>query len=128
MNVLRPDVDFGGDILTVTGKGERTRRVPMSATLRGALLELRDAGRGRGPVLGGIGAAAIRARMRRLAARATVGYLGFHSLRHHTGTQLARAGLQDRDIAGVLGHANIKTVAIYRKWSDDEAKSVLATW
>ena len=79
-------------------------------------------------MLGGIKAPAIRARMRRLAARASVAYQGYHSLRHHAGTEMTRAGLTDRDAARVLGHASTKTTAVYAKWSSDAARVVLAGW
>ncbi|MFC3919229.1 tyrosine-type recombinase/integrase [Deinococcus metalli] len=116
------DVDLDGGALTVVnGKGGKTRRVLLSASL---IEDLRALGGKAEPVhVIGRTQEAARARLRTLCARAGVSYLGLHALRHTAGTRLMRAGFQLQDVAEHLGHSDVQTARTYGKWADDRLKA-----
>ena len=115
------DVDVDGGALTViNGKGGKTRRVLLSASL---VADLHTMGShadeklviGRTPE-------AARGRLRTLCKQVGVPYLGLHALRHTAGTRLVRAGFQLQDVAEHLGHSDVQTARTYGKWADDRLK------
>lgn len=111
------DVDLdGGALMVVNGKGGKTRRVLLSASL---VTDLRTLGNQvpESPVIGRTPEAA-RARLRTLCARVGVPYLGLHALRHTAGTRLVRAGFQLQDVAEHLGHSDVQTARTYGKWAE----------
>lgn len=111
-------------VVTVTGKGRKTRRVPLSGSARRALEALQTPG----PLLFAMGRHRVWERMRALATRAGVTPRGVHSLRHHAGTELYRAGLALEQVARHLGHADVNTSLIYAKLADTTARDTLAGW
>ncbi|WP_295815599.1 tyrosine-type recombinase/integrase [uncultured Deinococcus sp.] len=118
------DVDLDGGALTVmNGKGGKTRRVLLSASLIDDLqtLGVQD---GALPVIGRTPEAA-RARLRTLCIKTSIPYLGLHALRHTAGTRLMRAGFQLQDVAEHLGHSDVQTARTYGKWADDRLKAHL---
>lgn len=111
------DVDLdGGALMVVKGKGGKTRRVLLSASL---MTDLRTLGNQvpESPVIGRTPEAA-RARLRTLCTRVGVPYLGLHALRHTAGTRLVRAGFQLQDVAEHLGHSDVQTARTYGKWAE----------
>ncbi|WP_295821739.1 site-specific integrase [uncultured Deinococcus sp.] len=116
------DVDLDSGTLTVlNGKGGKTRRVLLSASLIEDLRELGVKPRqfhviGRTPE-------AARARLRTLCTRTGVPYLGLHALRHTAGTRLMRAGFQLQDVAEHLGHSDVQTARTYGKWADERLRA-----
>lgn len=115
------DLDLAGGALTVrNGKGGKTRRVLLSASLIADLQELGPQ-REDVPVIGRTPEAA-RGRLRTLCLREGVPYLGLHALRHTAGTRLVRAGFQLQDVAEHLGHSDVQTTRTYGKWADDRLK------
>jgi len=114
------DVDLNGGVLTVQrGKGGKSRRVLMSASLVSDLRQLRGP-----PAQAVIGRTteAARQRLKTLCKQLDVTYLGLHALRHAAGTRLIRAGFQLQDVAEHLGHSDIQTARTYGKWADDRLK------
>lgn len=114
------DVDLNGGVLTVQrGKGGKSRRVLMSASLVSDLRQLKGP-----PAQAVIGRTteAARQRLKTLCKQLDVTYLGLHALRHAAGTRLIRAGFQLQDVAEHLGHSDIQTARTYGKWADDRLK------
>jgi site-specific recombinase XerD len=119
------DVDIGGRWLTVMGKGQRERRVPLDADVASViqvyLLAERpesDSGRlflvAKGPNRGRpLTAAGLRTvfRYHRGLTGITAGHP--HALRHTFGTALAEAGVDLAVMQALLGHAHVDTTARY---------------
>ena len=110
----------GGALTVVNGKGGKTRRVLISASLVADLQEM-GVGSPDARVIGRTPEAA-RGRLRTLCKRVGVPYLGLHALRHTAGTRLMRAGFQLQDVAEHLGHSDVQTARTYGKWADDRLK------
>ena len=119
------DIDLPGRKLTVrNGKGGKTRRVKLSASLVQAL---RQWGRGKG-VLFGTSPTAARKRLLRLCKRANVEYKGYHALRHTAGPRLYRETRNLDAVARHLGHANLETTRAYAKWGEDAHDRTVGNW
>jgi site-specific recombinase XerD len=119
------DVDIGGRWLTVLGKGERERRVPLDADVASVIqvyllaerpesandqLFLVAKGLNRGQPLTPAGLRTIFRYHRELT-----GIVGGHphALRHTFGTALAEAGVDLAVMQALLGHAHVDTTARY---------------
>jgi site-specific recombinase XerD len=119
------DVDIGGRWLTVTGKGQRERRVPLDADVASViqvylLAERPESDSGclflvaKGPNRGRpLTAAGLRTIFR--YHRGLTGIVGGHphALRHTFGTALAEAGVDLAVMQALLGHAHVDTTARY---------------
>lgn len=119
------DLDLREGRVTVTGKGNKTRRLPVGAPARTALaawLEARPAfsadpaqqalflsRRGRR-----ISPSSVQQRLRRGAlARGLEDHLHPHKLRHSFATHLLESSGDLRAVQELLGHANLSTTQIY---------------
>jgi integrase/recombinase XerC len=112
-----------GDVITVTGKGNKTRMVPV---LRRVLELVADYVRmcphalaGDGPLFVGVRGAALSPRIVQLAMARLRGALGLpdtatpHALRHSFATHLLARGGDLRAIQELLGHASLSTTQVY---------------
>jgi site-specific recombinase XerD len=115
-------------VLRITGKGGRTRVVPLSAVL---LAELEDAGLDYGSPraalfsrMDGAGgppsAGRVSERIRRVFKQASVNGTA-HMLRHRFGTELYRATGDIALVATVMGHKSMDTTRLYTLVSADAA-------
>jgi integrase/recombinase XerC len=113
----------GDEVLTVTGKGNKTRLVPQLPVARAAIAQYlalcpfaleADAPMFRGVKGGPLNARAIQALIARLR-----GALGLpetatpHALRHSFATHLLANGADLRVIQELLGHASLSTTQVY---------------
>lgn len=123
------DVDLERGVLVVReGKGGKTAGVSMSGRLVGALRELRGVNTEEVVVIGGSQPGTWK-RLKRLADRAGVEFLGLHSFRHYAGTRLA--GQTEGNLEAVarhLRHSQLETARTYAKMSDDRVKKAVADW
>jgi integrase len=119
------DVDLEAGSAKIHGKAGKVRIVRLSKRLCDAIraLEVKP-----GEHLLGIGAQGARAAMKRLCDRASVNYLGTHSLRHQSGTRLYQQTRDLEMVARHLGHAKLETSRIYAKWNDEELTEHIKTW
>ena len=115
----------GADTVTVIGKGNKTRTVPVIAPIRQALGEYLKlcpfalpAG---GPLFVGVRGGTLSPRIIQLAVAELRGALGLpdtatpHALRHSFATHLLARGGELRAIQELLGHASLSTTQIYTK-------------
>lgn len=120
------NIDLAQQVVTVTGKGRKTRRVALSTSATVAVSALLE--QVTGSRLFEMGRHRVWERIRALAVKAGVTPRGVHSLRHHAGTELYRAGLALEQVARHLGHADVNTSLIYAKLADTGARDTLARW
>ncbi len=119
------DVDIGGRWVTVTGKGNKQRRVPLDPDVASVidvyLLAERpesDSDRlflvAKGPHRGqGLSPAGLRTIFRYHRDVSGVAGAHPHALRHTFGTVLAQAGVDLSVMQALLGHAHVDTTARY---------------
>lgn len=115
--------DKGQDVLTITGKGSKTRIVPMLPIVREAVetyLQLYPHDLPiNGPLFVGVKGARLNPRMVQRRLEQARGALGLpdtatpHALRHSFATHLLGAGADLRSIQELLGHASLSTTQIY---------------
>lgn len=118
------DLDLATGIITVTGKGAKTRQLPVGSKARAALLDwLRARALCCGsaqPALfvshrgGRLGHRAIQQRLALLGrARGIASHLHPHLLRHSFASHLLESSGDLRAVQELLGHANLSTTQIY---------------
>ena len=112
-----------GDVIVVTGKGNKQRSVPVMPVVREALDDYRDKCpwplRPSDPLFRGVQGGRLSAGMvQKVVARARVS-LGLpssatpHALRHSFATHLLAAGTDLRSLQELLGHASLGSTQIY---------------
>lgn len=119
-----PDVDLNDGIVTVTGKGSKTRRVPVGRHARAAIRDWLDRGRTIRPPTET--ALFIGRHGRRLSARSVQQRIDLqarqcgidirvhpHMLRHSFASHLLESSGDLRAVQELLGHADISTTQIY---------------
>ncbi|MDF2446567.1 MAG: xerC [Moraxellaceae bacterium] len=120
-----PDLDMAAGHITVTGKGNKTRRLPVGRKAHAALaawLELRAQWANEksadwifiGPKGGRFNERAIQLRLQFQAQRAGLPqHLHPHMLRHSFASHLLESSHDLRAVQELLGHADISTTQIY---------------
>jgi integrase/recombinase XerC len=126
LSLVRKDAPVDGrDSLTVTGKGNKTRSVPVLPQVARAIAEYlalcpHQVGRG-GPLFVGDRGGPLSPRIIQLTMQRLRGALGLpdsatpHALRHSFATHLLSKGGDLRAIQELLGHASLSTTQGYTK-------------
>jgi integrase/recombinase XerC/integrase/recombinase XerD len=122
------DVDFDGETVRVTGKGRKTRIVPIGEPAQRAVRRYLDTARHAIDSGRGESALFISRRGRRLSPSdvrrrlakwvreaAVAGRVSPHTLRHSFATHLLEGGADLRSIQELLGHASVSTTQIYTR-------------
>jgi len=115
------DLDFGEGLVRVTGKGSKTRIVPVGGKALAALQTLRDQDRPAADdvlVHGRLGRPltpnGVRARLKRRARDQGVWKRVYpHLLRHSFASHMLESSGDLRAVQEMLGHADISTTQIY---------------
>jgi len=112
-----------GDVLVVTGKGNKTRMVPVLGSVLGLIADYVAlcpySLAPEGPIFVGARGGPLKARIIQLAMANLRGALGLpdsatpHALRHSFATHLLARGGDLRAIQELLGHASLSTTQIY---------------
>ena len=115
----------GADAVTVTGKGAKTRTVPVIGAIRAAVEEYLHLCPyplpPEGPLFVGARGGPLSPRIIQLAVEELRGALGLpdsatpHALRHSFATHLLARGGDLRGIQELLGHASLSTTQLYTK-------------
>jgi len=117
-----PDVDLKDEVVRVTGKGAKTRVVPVGRCARDAIrrwLAARAPAPGEHALFVGragrrLGARSVQQRLRYWARRQQIGVpVNPHMLRHSFASHLLESSGDLRAVQELLGHANISTTQIY---------------
>lgn len=132
VNIRVRDIDLDAGILTTTGKGSKTRRVPVGSTavewLRKYISVRRNiegtssdnlfvSPRGRG-----ITRQIIHSFISRYSKQCGFDGVSPHTLRHSFATHLVQNNADIRSVQQMLGHADISTTQIYTHITDKQLK------
>jgi site-specific recombinase XerD len=133
------DVDWRAGELRISGKGRRDERLPLPDDVGEAIVAYLQNGRPataldrslivrvraphHGLTTGGITQIVFAA-----AARAGLGPLHSHRLRHTAATQMLRAGASLEEVGQVLRHRQVLTTAIYAKVDRDALRALARPW
>jgi integrase/recombinase XerC len=137
LGLKRRDVDAASDAITVTGKGNKTRMVPLLPQVNRLIASYValcpvDPGPG-GPLFIGARGGPLKPRVVQLAMARLRGALGLpdsatpHALRHSFATHLLARGGDLRAIQELLGHASLSTTQIYTAVDSDRLLDVYAS-
>jgi integrase/recombinase XerC len=121
--------DITGDLITITGKGDRQRVVPLGRPARRALdrwfgegrpeLARPDAG---GALFVGVRGGALDPRgIRRILDQRMASFP--HALRHSFATHLLEGGADLRTVQELLGHVDLATTQIYTSVTRDHLRA-----
>ena len=120
------DIDLDRGMLTVLGKGSKTRFVPIHPRLRPGLVDAVERG---GYVFpeGGDGMKGVE-RMGKRLSRLLPGKWTAHSLRHAFASNVYRSSKDIRAVQQLLGHSSISTTEIYTRISEDDLRAAVGAW
>jgi integrase/recombinase XerC len=126
----RADIDLRGRTVTVLGKGNKQRRVPMHdaavAALRAWFEEGRDTMEGppEAAFVNRRGARLGPRDVRRILDRRSAAPTHPHALRHTYATHLLDGGADLRVVQELLGHASLATTQVYTHVSKERLRAV----
>ena len=126
----RTDVDLRGRTVTVLGKGNKQRRVPMhdaaAAALRAWFEDGREAMEGppEAAFVNRRGARLGPRDVRRILDRRSASPTHPHALRHTYATHLLDGGADLRVVQELLGHASLATTQVYTHVSKERLRAV----
>lgn len=119
--------NIGDRMLTVTGKGQKVRKVPIHPLLEAPLRAMKERGGYVFPGADGWGPVGADAMGRRISRALPDGWSA-HSLRHYFAGHVYRASHDIRAVQQLLGHASIATTQIYTMVDDDELHRAVGAW
>jgi integrase/recombinase XerC/integrase/recombinase XerD len=133
------DVDFDAETVRVTGKGDKTRVVPIGEPAQRALRRYVETARHALEPTPGQTALFLSRRGRRLSPSdvrrrlekwvreaAVAGRISPHALRHSFATHLLEGGADLRSIQELLGHASVSTTQVYTRVEPSRLRSEYA--
>jgi integrase len=118
--------DVGDDLLTITGKGGKTRLTPLNAEARAIVGQRSRVG----PFVFNVPNRASPSLLRSLTAtisRDAGVPFHLHLLRHYFATQLLRNGIDIVTISGILGHSATMTTLLYTHSSAGQMRQAVDT-
>jgi integrase/recombinase XerC len=123
LNLFRRDAPLESDILTVQGKGGKTRIVPVLPLVQQAIIRYLDLCpvplAPDDPLFIGVKGGRLKPRIIQLLIARLRGALGLpgnatpHALRHSFATHLLSSGADLRSIQELLGHSSLSTTQVY---------------
>ena len=136
LSLKRKDIDGARDAITVTGKGNKTRMVPMLPQVNRLIADyvsLCPSLPADGPLFIGARGGPLSPRIVQLAMERLRGALGLpdtatpHALRHSFATHLLARGGDLRAIQELLGHASLSTTQVYTAVDTERLLEVYAS-
>jgi site-specific recombinase XerD len=122
VNLRLQDVDLDNQLITVTGKGDKQRRVPFSHGVALYLAEwLKERGDDPRPVFL-LKQAGLRMLFDRIKQDTGIPVFHPHGVRHTAATQMVRANMDLHSVKRVLGHAHLSTTERYLSLSDADLR------
>jgi len=132
-------LDWRAGELVVTGKGNRSERLPLPADVGEALVAYLRGGRpasalGRAVFIRvkaphrGLSSTGVSQVVGDAARRAGLGLVHAHRLRHTAATEMLRAGGSLAEIGQVLRHRRTQTTAIYAKVDEPALRALARPW
>lgn len=131
LSVPAKNINFADGLITVRGKGDKTRTVPMSDRLAAMLMEpailrYNDATLVSGPEGEPMGDRLARRSITRLGARCRLQkQVHSHMLRATFATHLINVGVNIRTVQEILGHANVTTTEVYTAVTLDNMRNAV---
>lgn len=132
------DIDWRAGEILVRGKGPRLERLPLPADVGEAVAGWLKRGRPRCDARevitrlraphGPLSAPGIAALVDAAGARAGVGHINAHRLRHAAATEMLAAGAGLAEIGQVLRHRSLGTTAIYAKVDTEALRRLASPW
>lgn len=133
------DIDWRGGEITIRGKGNRVEELPLPADVGEAITCYLRAGRAAEP---GCRTVFVRVRAPRraltpggvtqivgdAAAKAGLGAIHAHRLRHTAATEMLRAGSALPEVGQVLRHRSVLSTAIYAKVDENALAVLVRPW
>ena len=132
------DLDLQRGVVTVIGKGNKQRIVPLGAEAMHWLERYLETARGEllkhtpcdfvfvGQKRSGISRQLVWQMVKRYAAEAGISELSPHGLRHAFATHLVNHGADLRSVQMMLGHASLNTTQIYTHVANERLKQLVA--
>lgn len=132
VNLKMQDVDLDSGVLTCTGKGNKTRRVPVGASAVEWLKSYFIARRKKEnietqtmfvtPLVRPLNRQLIHLFIKKYAEKCGLEDVSAHTLRHSFATHLVQNSADIRSVQQMLGHADISTTQIYTHMTDAHLK------
>ena len=125
------NIDVENKTIQVTGKGNKTRYIPVADPVMLMLLQyIRTQNIETGPLFS-ITSQSVRARMKMYAEKAEIRHIHPHMLRHTFSYNYIKNGGEIRSLQKILGHSSLATTAKYLDWvlgdvKDDFYKTMTA--
>ncbi len=121
-NLNVEDIELHNQMVTVTGKGNKQRRVSYSNAVQVLLTEwLRFRGMEEGSVFG-LSSHSVRTVFRRIGEDVGLERFHPHLYRHQAATMMVRANMDLATVKRILGHSDIATTLKYLSLSDDDVR------
>jgi site-specific recombinase XerD len=132
------DVHWARGEISVHGKGNRRETLPLPEDVGQAVADYLRWGRPASPCrrlllttrapYRGVASCTVTGIVNRAAARAGLGGLGAHALRHTAATRMLSRGASLPEVAQVLRHRSLGTTAIYAKVDREALRSLCRRW
>lgn len=121
LNLKKEDIDLQNDYIRVKGKGNKTRLIPMTETVK----EILSKRMGKDRIFPNWHPDTVSHKWIALMKKLGLNYR-LHDLRHTTASYLVIQGIPLKFVQELLGHADITTTQIYAHLRPEDIKSALS--
>lgn len=121
-NLKVEDVDLEDQLIVVTGKGSKQRRVPFSTPVKQLMREWMSAWGETDGSLFGLTDQGIRQLFRRIQEETGIKNFYHHACRHTAATTMVRSNMDTHSVKRILGHSSITVTERYLSLSDEDLR------
>jgi site-specific recombinase XerD len=122
-NLSVEDVDLEEQLVVVTGKGSKQRRVPFSTPVKQLLRDRMSAWGETHGSLFGLTDQGVRQLFRRIQVETGIKNFCPHACRHTAATSMVRANMGIHSVKRVLGHSSLVVTERYLSLSDEDLRA-----